>query len=402
MTSRLFAIIATVLTILVFGAAGCLLGPLLPAIAADFKVPQEIAGLLFAFNFFGSIIAVLVGGYLADRFGKKLLFLCTLGCLVLSYALIARVPTFPLLALACLLAGAMGGTLEGLCGAIIADLDPTRVNRNMNLLQVVFSVGAVGGIVVAALLGKGVDWRMAYTVLAYAAGAVWLLGVFMYVPPVHSEERMSLQVARRICCDGVIIGLAIAIALYVGSEMSLAWWISPLLKDNYGYQPAAALMGAAVFWATMGVGRVISSMLCHHYPGARVLGWHIAGGLIAYAVLLFAPGPWSLWIGAGVAGFTFSGIWPLIVALGSSRYPAYSGTVVALLVASGTLGGAIFPSLTGFVFKRFPAFFGITPQSWGIVLIAGLFVLLAVVTRISATRQANAEQCQPSSSITVD
>ncbi len=37
---------------------------------------------------------------------------------------------------------------------------------------------------------------------------------------------------------------------------------------------------------------------------------------------------------------------------GSARYPQYSGTTIAVLVASGTVGGMLFPPLTGFVIAQ--------------------------------------------------
>ena len=373
MLPRRLAVIVSVLATLLFGAGGCLLGPLLPMIAREFHVPLAVCSLLFAVMFTGSILAVMIGGFLADRFGKKLLFLITLAGLTGAYALLMYAHSFLIVAVACLLAGAMAGTIEGLSSAVIADIDPLHVERNLNLLQVAFCAGAVMALVVASRMQvHSENWRTPYGVIVGAACIVVLLGLFMHVPPAQPGEPISVPIAKKIIRDRFIVLLAVAIALYVGSEMSLAWWISPILEIQYHYPAWASVLAAGLFWLTMGVGRLISGLLCHRYAGHTVLKGLMIGGLLAYILLLLPLGPWRLWAGVALAGFTFSGVWPLIVGLGGTRYPSYTGTAISVLVASGTFGGMLFPTVIGFVTKY-------VPMSWGLYCMAGLFILLTMV-----------------------
>lgn len=370
---RFFAILASILTIIVFGAGGSILGPLLDPMAKDFHVRIAVSGLLLGITFFGSITAVTIGGFLADRFGKKLLFLIALAGLTLAYLLFSLAHSFVMAAIASLLAGAMGGALEGLCGAIIADIDPPRVDRNMNLLQVGYCAGAVLVLLFTArMFGAGSDWHTPYLWLACAAGGIWLLGLLMRVSPAPLGEPISVPIAQTLVTDRVMLRLALGIALYVGSEMSLAQWISHMLSERYHYTLSTALLGAGLFWLSMGLARVVTGLLCQRYAGATVLRWLLFGGLVSFVVLLLPLGPWHLWVGVALAGATFSGVWPLIVSLGSARYPQYSGTTIAILVASGTVGGMIFPPITGFVI-------GYTSVFGGLLLMATLFALLAGV-----------------------
>ena len=373
MIPQLCSILAAVLTVLVIGAGGCILGPLLPAMAAEFHQRVEVTGLLIGVTFFGSIAAVTIGGYLADRFGKKPLLLITLAGLVLAFLLFTVAPSFAVVAVACLLAGAMCGALEGLSGAVIADLDPARVDRNMNLLQVAFCAGAVLVLLVTAWLrAADGNWRLPYLWLAIGAGSCWFLGLGMRVPPAPPAERISLPIARALLADRAILRLALGIALYVGSEMSLAQWISPLLERHFAYTASMAMLGAGLFWLSMGVARVVIGFLCQRYPGTLVLKWLLIGGLLSFVVMLLPVGLWRLWVGVALAGATFSGVWPLIVSLGNARYPHYSGTTIAILVASGTVGGMLFPPLTGFVIAR-------SSPAGGLLLMTALFVLLTLV-----------------------
>ncbi len=373
MLPRLIAIIVPILTAFVFGASGGIIGPLRPGLAQDLHVSMADSSILFSIFFTGALLATTIGGFLADRFGKKLLFAIMLALFTVSFFTLAVAPTFAIAALACFLIGASGGTLEGLCSAIIADIDPAHVNRNMNLLQVAFSAGAVGALfIVSWLLARDISWRVPYLVLGSSAVLLFLSSLFMARPPVHDEERMSIQVARRVFSDRAVVLLAVAIALYVGSEMSLAWLSSRVLELQYHYTEAGAAQIATLFWLTMGIGRVAVGGLAHRVSGYRLLCWLVAGGLLSYVVLFLPFGAIGMWVGVGLAGLTFSGIWPLLVGLGANRYPAYTGTVVALLVSSGTAGGLIFPAVGGYFLESRPV--------WSILLLmAVLFVLLAVV-----------------------
>jgi len=58
---------------------------------------------------------------------------------------------------------------------------------------------------------------------------------------------------------------------------------------------------------------------------------------------------WAVIVGLGLA---YSSQWPLIVAYGSERYPASSGTVFALLVGSGGLGTTVVPYLMGVIAQQ--------------------------------------------------
>lgn len=370
---RLIAILAPILTALVFGASGGILGPLRPALATELRVSVQYSSILFAIFFTGALLATTIGGYLADRFGKKLLFVIMLALFTAAFFLYALAPSFLVVSIAAFLIGASGGTLEGLCSAIIADIDPAHVNRNMNLLQVAFSAGAVGALLIVSwLLDHQISWRIPYLVLGVSGAVLFVSSLFMANPPTHNEERMSLAVAGRVFRDRAVMLLALAIALYVGSEMSLAWLASRLLELQYQASPGVAAQAALLFWLTMGIGRVIVGLLSHRLSGFRLLCWLVGGGLASYLLILCWPTALGLWIGVGLAGFTFSGIWPLLVGLGANRYPAYTGTIVALLVSSGTAGGLIFPALGGYLLEDHPGWQVIT-------LMAVLFALLAVV-----------------------
>ena len=375
---RLAPITATA-GILLFGAWGGLLGPLLPRIAASFHTAVEVAGLLLGITFGGAIVVV-IGGYLADHYGKKPLFLVAISGLAAAFFLFAIAPAFWTVAIACFLGGAVGGTLEGLCSAIIADLQTRHVGRNMVLLQAAYCLGAVVALFIAGrLVGAGEAWRGAYALLAGACVLIGIGGALMRVPPAPPAERITLARARTVVSNPFVLLLALAICLYVGSEMSLGSWASRIFALSRPGAGAGVMMGSGVFWLAMGIGRLLIGVSGYRAADRTVLHWLVRGGLLAYLLLLLPLPDWRLWAGVIAAGFLFSAIWPLIISQGNSYYPAYSGTVVSLLVASGAIGAMIFPPLCGFLIER-------ASPTLGIALMAVLFLALAMVIEIYQRR----------------
>lgn len=362
------------LTILLFGAANGILGPLLPAIEREFGIHARESGLLFSFTFAGAIIAIMTGGYLADCFGKKRLFLIVLAGLILAYVGFFAAPTFALVAASCLVAGALGAAMEGLCSAVVADLDSLHLARNMTLLQVTFCAGALAAVAAASFLrGQEVSWRALYGLFALCAIAILFLSLRMDVPPAPPGEPIHLKIAWRLLEDTGLLRLALAICLYVSAEMSLAWLISPILQGACGYSEPVAMWGAGVFWGTMGVTRVGVAFLCGRISNEFLLRLLVCGGLLAFGFLLLPVGPWHFWAGIVISGATFSGIWPLLVSLANARHPSYSGTVTALMVTSGTLGGLVGPYLAVQLLEGSPS------AGKSLFFMAGSFAALAFV-----------------------
>lgn len=362
------------MTILLFGAASGILGPLLPAIGLEFGITIRQTGWLLFLTFAGGVAAIMAGGYLADSFGKKRLFLVLLGGLTLAYLGNFAAATFALVAVCCLLAGALGGSLESLCSAVVADLDPRRVHQNMNLLQVTFCVGALVGVGVAAeLRGQLISWRSLYGIFACCAAGIWLCGLCIHVPAGPPGEPIRPGTVWLLLSDSVLCRLALAIALYVGAEMSLAWLITPILLGKGGYSEPVAIWGAGVFWGSMALARMGIAQCCRCFEAAGLIRVLVVGGLGSLMVFLLPLGPWRYWVGLVMTGTFFSGIWPLLVAMANVRHRSYSGTTTAVMVTCGTLGGLVGPAVAVRLLASDPSA-GAT-----LAFIFGLFVALAIV-----------------------
>jgi len=371
-TRRILLIFTAIVAVALWGAGLGVIGPFLPDIAKSFGISIAVAGTLQSAGQFGSLFLAPIAGYLADRYGKQRIFLATGVLVTIGYVLMRVAPSFGGLIGAWILAGSLGAALGSLAIAMITDLNPRNVVRNTNLLLANLCLGAAASpVIISRMVGVDGAWRGVFFALAFCAGAIVLLGLCIKAPAAPPAAPISLRVAASLLRDRPIQLLALAIMLYVGVEISIATWVFTILREAYHYPAMQATIATGLFWFAMGLGRIVTGVITQRVHGVVVLRWLIPCGIIAFTVLLLPVGPWHFWVGIAMTGAAFSGIWPILVGLGCTHHPSYSGSVVTLLASCGTMGGGILPLIIGLVIKQLPMW-------WGIAVMAGFFVILAL------------------------
>lgn len=125
--------------------------PLLPSYAARFHVSDASIGMLVASFSLMQFVFAPRWGRLSDRIGRRPVLLSGLAGSALSYLLLAIAPSFFVLLLSRLVAGAMGATVS-VAQAYLADVTPPeRRSRAMGFIGAAFGLGfvvgpAIGGI----------------------------------------------------------------------------------------------------------------------------------------------------------------------------------------------------------------------------------------------------------------
>ncbi|NLG69902.1 MAG: MFS transporter [Firmicutes bacterium] len=360
---------------------GLELGAFGPAIAEwmqAFATGPATIGLVFSASSVGAMAATLGYAPAVARHGLRTVLVAGAALFGLGLGAAAAAVSPAMLLAGFVAAGAGFGALDSGINHLYVRLFPGARAVARNLVHLFFAIGAAAAPVTMALVLPAVGWRAAYATLA-AAGLV--LAPALYVtcpvaPALRQGEPARATAAWRWL--GAVLAPAVAMALYVGVEVTVSGWVYSFLAQEAQAPPVLAGAGVSVFWAGLAAGRLALGPAVERagYRASLVVGAGVAGASLLAAVL--PVGPVAAVALLGLCGLAMSIIFPTLMALASTRVPpaeeaTAAATAVMLLAASA--GNMTLPALAGTAAGW--ADLGVVIAALGLLLPAGFVLTLA-------------------------
>lgn len=167
--------------------------PILPKLVEHFEhgdvsnASYVVGFLASGFSLMQFLFAPFIGA-LSDRFGRRLVILLSLAGSALAYMLMAAAPGLLYLAVARLVAGAMGGSFTT-AGAYIADITPPEKRaQSFGLIGAAFGFGFITGPVAGGLLGA-IDLHLPFLAAGCLCLANLVFGFFALPESLSLENR---------------------------------------------------------------------------------------------------------------------------------------------------------------------------------------------------------------------
>lgn len=360
---------------LMTGVVTVLLGPLLPELAREWRLPVDELRSLFVVQFLASAVGSLLSSY---RQGVSLLLgylLIALGLLALSFA------GWPLALVPMAAIGLGLGLAIPATNLRVAHSQPTRRGAALSSLNLVWGAGAVACPLLFAVRPRGTSGDAVLTVLA-AAGALVVLALVRSAgragggADVAAAAASDRSTGRRGEAAALVVVAAI-LFLYVGIENSVGGWLVSLADQLQASGSATSLWIGSGFWAALLASRAVAPWLLRRMSEPALYGVGIAlagGGLLG---LLTSESLAGVAVSAIATGAGLAPLFPLTVSfladLTASTQSRGTGWVFAI---AGT-GGAVLPWLTAQLAGGADGLAaGFVAPIAGLVLLALLFALL--------------------------
>jgi fucose permease len=335
------------------GWRGLLVPSMIRSVEPSFRQDDAGMGLYFLATAIAYGVGVLLGGRFVRARGQRTAVAAALAAMSLGLVLQGLTASWPAFAALGVLVSLGASTADIGINSLVLDLFPASRGRALNLLHVMYSVGALTApLALAAAVGGGIAWQVPMLVSGVVAGAA-ALGVVLTVPPgqldppdpdEHPDNAADVARGRRI--PVFLLVMAVGTACYVASEAGVSDWLVRYLDV---LPVTAASFALTLFWAGIAVGRIVFAKI-----GGRVDALSAAsvlapiGGAFLLAAFLLPVGPWTPLLFAAV-GFAFGPFFPLMVAAGGARLPSRSATVASTLIFSAVLGATFYPPAIGFI-----------------------------------------------------
>jgi FHS family glucose/mannose:H+ symporter-like MFS transporter len=332
-----------------YGIAAALLGATLPLLSERLEIGLGRVGTLFLVLNGCMLASSFALGSLQDRHGMKPQLVA--GPLVVGAALlaVAGAERYAQLLPAVALLGVGGTAINSASNTLVADLfpDPAAKTAALNRVGLFFGIGAL---LIPLLIGlllraAGLGW-----ILVGAAGlcaCVAAANAMPAYPPAKHAGGLSLAQSARFARDPLVLRLGLLLFFQSGNEFILGGFSTTFLTSELGMSVRAASYALSGFWGALMLTRTWLGRGPSALTAERLILLSAGASAVVTALLVTAPGP-LLAVAAVVAlGATVAGIFPAVLGVAASRFPAHSGSVFGILFTMALSGGMTLPWITG-------------------------------------------------------
>ncbi len=358
-----------------------LIGNVLGALRQSFGIGANAMSLLLAAWFAGLMLGAVVFGALADRFGRRRVFLSSLLLYGLATLAAAVAPSFGALLLLRLLAGVGVGAEYSAINAAVTELAPDASRGRAAALVLTFwPVGSLVASVLAwavlSAVPADLGWRLVFAVGGLIAlSTVWFRRHLPESGRWQAASRAPLSRLWRECRSRLLLGMVLDFAEasgYYGLFAFLPLVVLPALHLAPAQLPVFYLVGSLGAL----VGGLAAALLLDRAGRWRTVAGFYTATAIATVLLALVSG-WGA--AALLPGFALVNL--LATASWIAAYPTFSelfptplrATGIGASVGVGRIGAAISPFLVGWVGSRsMPAALGMLATFWLLGAIAML------------------------------
>ena len=340
-----------------------LIGPLMPILIGDFHLSLGLAGFLpFSFFLAYGLISIPAGALVEARGPRTTLLgafaLNLLGCLAISLY-----PTYAVVIGGLFVIGLGMAMLQVVINPLMRVTGGEGHFAFFSVMgQLVFGLASYASPWVFSLLmsqpgaaQKPLVWVRFYW--AFLAVFVLLIALTLWVniPRVElteSERAGGLDTYRQLIRERPVQLFFLGIIAYVGTEQSLANWMSQFLSTYHHFSPTQeGAHAVGLFWGLMSIGCLLGLVLLKLLDAKVVLAAFTLLAFVSVGLALFGSAQTAL-VAFPMSGFFLSVMYSIVFSLGLNSVSRYHGALSGIL-CTGILGGAVVPLLVGLLGDRF-------------------------------------------------
>ena len=365
---------------LLTGVVTVLLGPLLPELSREWRLPVDQLAPLFVAQFLASALGSLLSSYRQSLSLVLGYLLIAAGLLSLAFA------SWPL-ALAPVAATGLGlGLAIPATNLRVAHSQPERRGAALSALNLVWGAGAVACPLLFAVRPRGTSSDAVLVILAVAAGLVLLLLLrTLGGAEVRADLAAGAAAGRSAAPAGQAVALVVIAAilfLYVGIENAVGGWLVSLADQFQSARTATSLWIGSGFWAALLASRAIAPLLLRRVSEPALYGAGIALAGAGLVGLLAGRSQAEVAVASIAVGAGLAPLFPLTVSFLAELTAATRSRSTGWVFALAGTGGAALPWLTARIAggaDRLAAGF-VAPMA-GLALLALLFGVLRRVAQ---------------------
>lgn len=353
---------------LVSGSVTVLIGQVLPILARHYELNDLQVSFYFPSQFAGS----LAGTFLTSRFARtdRYLSASMIGAfLMASGIMLLNIDSFPVSLIGFAINGiGIGMTLPSI-NMIMLELSPKNTASALSVLNFCWGIGAILSKPFVDISSRGTDILITTSVLAFP---LLISTALLYFQPARTRGRGTAAIETDAATVPIWrMPLAWAIALFnfihVGFESGMGGWLTTYTERVDSEHVVHWFSPTLAYFSFFVIGRGVAPVFFRFLNDNRMLILGLLTILAGMMVVIVTQSVWVLGLGAAIAGFGTSWVFPTNVSRFSKTFGPTATRRATPLFICGTLGAASSTWLIGFISNQAGS------------LRSGMYVLVACV-----------------------
>ncbi len=294
-----------------------------------------------------SIVSMASLGWMADRLGRRVFILISLGVLGIGISGLAFAGSYIALLATLMVLYAASGLYDVGINAAAVDFERAAGYRLMAFFHAAFSAGGVvGALSAGALLQSGVEYGSVYLAVLVPLSGIFLAVALVSLPtPERPPDKANASGALR--RSGTLWLVAIIATLGMFSEGEMEHWSGVYLRSSLELPALLSASGVAVFFAAMALGRFGAGFVVVRFGDRTTLlgaGLAAAGGM---TLSLATREPFVVVVGFLLVGLALSAVVPIAFSVAGDLAPGRAGAAVSLVTTLSYGGFLLGPVIVG-------------------------------------------------------
>lgn len=372
MRSNVISVALVLVTFFAISFITNIIGPIFPALVADFDISLTVAGFL-PFSFFAAYgVMSIPAGMLVDKFGEKPVLLMAFIMSALGSLMFALLPSFAMAMLSLFLIGTGMALLQVAINPLLrvaggeenfafysvlaqllfggaATLSPLVYSYIVQGMQSSSSTWLIEFF--TAIVPQTMPWLSMYWLFAAVSVFILVLIALIKLPKVTLNAQESVgawQIYLSLFKNKTVVLFFIGIAAYVGTEQGVANAISVFLERYHQLDPLT--IGANTvsnFWLMLTIGCVLGLVLVKILDSRLVLRVFSVGAMTALTFSLLGSAEVAV-LAFPMVGFFLSVMWSVIFSLALNSVAHHHGSFAGIL-CTGIVGGGLASPIIGMI-----------------------------------------------------
>ncbi|PVF93671.1 MFS general substrate transporter [Serendipita vermifera] len=370
------------------------LGPLLPRVQEVYDVNFAIVSLLFISSCIGFVAGSILNIWLTDKFSLGVLMIIGSICQIVTYAVQASAPPFPVFCIFFALNGAGISIQDAQANGLVASVHE-HASEKMGLLHAIYGLGAFAAPLVSTQFAQHPRWSFHFLA---SLGLAILNTIFLAVtvkgssledilrsigsPPIEAHPSAAVELATRpgspttdnsaengnqsqntttreqnsisqILRSRVVQLMAFFILVYVGVEVTIGGWIVTYLIDVRGGGPSSGYVSSG-FFGGLTLGRVALLWINKKVGERRVVFIYAALAIGLELVIWLVPSFIGTAVAVSLVGVLLGPMYPLCINHAGRVLPRKILTgSIGWVAGFGQAGSAVLPFMTGALANKY-------------------------------------------------